>query len=408
MTKLAIGAAVTCILALACGKGTAERGSHAQTSSAVPPPEVRMEPPAVDEVDVFEQARRLGRGINIGNALDAPSEGAWGVTIQESQFETIAAAGFDSIRLPVRWSAHADASEPFTIEQSFFDRVDWAIAHALGRGLAVVLDVHHFEEIYVDPAANQDRLFALWEQLSEHYQDYPKELFFELLNEPNAALDASIWNDFAADLVPLIRNKNPGRTLLIGGENWNSIHSLETLELPENDRNIIATFHYYEPFDFTHQGASWVESPPPLGRAWPQAEDEADVEQAFSAAVQWSVEQGRPIHLGEFGAIDLAEMDSRARWTSFVVERAIESGIPFHYWEYESGFGAYDPAARTWRPQLIEALQSGPNAQLPLQQAASGAALAPRADSGDSGAAGVRDAGARDAGERDVGARDAG
>jgi len=351
---------------LGCGRGDVDRDELLRSRQPEPTPVVQMNPPERGAVDPFVQAQRLGRGINIGNALDAPSEGAWGVTVKVSQFENMAEAGFDSVRLPVRWSAHAEATAPFTINASFFERVDWAIAHAFDHELAVVLNVHHFEEIHLDPENNLERLLALWSQLSEHYQDYPKELYFELLNEPNDQLVAEVWNDYAAQVVELIRERNPGRTLLIGGENWNNIESLSTLRLPDDD-NIIATFHHYEPFDFTHQGASWVDPPPPVGREFPEGNDESEMRDAFERAVQWSVEHARPLHLGEFGAFEAADMDSRANFTRLVVELATEHGIPFHYWEYESGFGAFDPGANSWREPLLEALLAGDPGPLPLQ-----------------------------------------
>src|ERR1700681_3953301 len=57
--------------------------------------------------DAFHYNRLLGRGINLGNALDAPQEGAWGVTLEADYFRLIQEAGFNSVRIPIRWSAHA-------------------------------------------------------------------------------------------------------------------------------------------------------------------------------------------------------------------------------------------------------------------------------------------------------------
>ncbi|HEY2148312.1 MAG TPA: cellulase family glycosylhydrolase, partial [Pirellulales bacterium] len=82
---------------------------------------------------------RFGRGINLGNALEAPHEGDWGVKLKESYFESIASAGFNSVRIPVRLSAHAAQSPPYAIDEKFFDRVDWAVDQALKRKLSVVL-----------------------------------------------------------------------------------------------------------------------------------------------------------------------------------------------------------------------------------------------------------------------------
>src|SRR5947207_10288721 len=101
------------------------------------------DPPAAEDRDAFEAVRRLGRGINFGNALDAPTEGAWGMELKEEYFAAIQSAGFQSVRIPIKWSAHAKADAPYAIDRPFFERVDWAIEQALSRGLAAVINVHH-------------------------------------------------------------------------------------------------------------------------------------------------------------------------------------------------------------------------------------------------------------------------
>src|SRR4051812_1424479 len=77
--------------------------------------------------DASEINRKIGRGINLGNALEAPKEGEWGLTLEEGYFEAIKKAGFDSVRIPIRWSAHAKAESPYTIDPRFFERIDWAV-----------------------------------------------------------------------------------------------------------------------------------------------------------------------------------------------------------------------------------------------------------------------------------------
>ncbi len=81
---------------------------------------------AAEPKDAFDYNRLLGRGMNLGNALEAPNEGEWGLTLKEDYFEAIRRAGFDSVRIPIRWSAHAGAYAPYTIDERFFSRVDWA------------------------------------------------------------------------------------------------------------------------------------------------------------------------------------------------------------------------------------------------------------------------------------------
>src|SRR5262249_51047843 len=91
--------------------------------------------------------KKLGRGVNIGNALEAPREGDWGVRLKAEYFQAIKKAGFDTVRLPVKWSAHAKAAAPYTIDAKFAERVDWAIDQALANKLNVVVNVHHYDEM---------------------------------------------------------------------------------------------------------------------------------------------------------------------------------------------------------------------------------------------------------------------
>ena len=83
----------------------------------------------VQDTDPFRRNQRLRRTINLGNALEAPMEGDWGMVIESEYFPTIKAAGFTAVRLPVRWSAHAKKDNPFLIDQSFLDRVKWVVDH---------------------------------------------------------------------------------------------------------------------------------------------------------------------------------------------------------------------------------------------------------------------------------------
>ncbi len=308
--------------------------------------------------DPFEQNERLGRGVNMGNALEAPREGAWGVTLQEEYFQLAKKAGFNSVRIPVRWSSHAGSNPPYTIDQSFFKRVDWAVEQALSRGLLVVINMHHYEEIFKEPAEHRERFLALWEQIAEHYRDYPPELLFELLNEPHDMLVSNLWNGLLKDTIKVIRQTNPTRTLIIGPAQWNSIGALPNLELPEDDRNIIVTVHYYEPFRFTHQGAEWVEgSEPWLGTTWEgtPAQQQA-VMRDLDQAASWGKAHERPIYLGEFGAYSKADMESRARWTAFVARQAEERGMSWAYWEFCAGFGVFDRSRGAWNEPLLRAL----------------------------------------------------
>ncbi len=301
----------------------------------------------------------FGRGINLANALEAPKEGDWGVVLKEEYFDRIKSAGFDSLRLPVCWPAHADASPPYRIDPKFFARVDWAIDQALRRRIVPIVDMHNYDELVQQPDKHRERFVAIWQQIAEHYQGYPRALAFELFNEPNGNLTADKWNQLLAETIEVVRRTNPTREIVVGPIAWNAIKELPSLELPERDRHLVVTVHYYNPFHFTHQGASWVgpDSQQWLGTKWTgtPAEKQA-VARDFDAAIAWAVKHRRPIWLGEFGAYSKAALDSRARWTRFVAAEALKRKMGFAYWEFCSGFGIYDPDRRQWIEPLKDAL----------------------------------------------------
>jgi endoglucanase len=306
----------------------------------------------------FAANARLGVGINLGNALDAPREGAWGVVLQEDYFRLIHEAGFASVRLPVRWSAHALEKPPYTVDPEFFKRVDWALEQARRNRLGVVLNMHHYNELTAEPAAHRERFLAIWEQIARRYAKAPDSVCFEILNEPMGKLTDERWNSLLVEALAVIRKSNPRRMVVVGPAEWNGIRKLPALKLPEADRWLIVTVHCYSPFQFTHQGEEWVRgSAPWLGTKWNGTDAEkAALCKELDQAAEWGRANRRPVYLGEFGAYSKADMESRARWTRFMREAAAARGMSSAYWEFCSGFGAYDPIAKAWRRPLLDAL----------------------------------------------------
>lgn len=301
----------------------------------------------------------LRRGVNLGNMLEAPNEGEWGLFVQEEYFDLIKEAGFDFVRLPVRWNTHAGQELPYTIDPAFFARVDEVVNGALERDLAVIVDFHHYEEMMWDPWSHKDRFLGIWRQVAEHYQEYPSSVLFELLNEPNDQLNASLWNQYLAEALAIVRESNPTRGVVIGPASWNAYDWVSTLDVP-NDENLIVTFHYYLPFEFTHQGAEWAgeEAQKWLGTTWDASDPQkAEITAHFESVAEWAKRHTNVrILLGEFGAYSKADMDSRVRWTEFVRSEAERYGFAWAYWEFASGFGIYDPEAKIWREDLLKAL----------------------------------------------------
>jgi endoglucanase len=301
----------------------------------------------------------FGKGVNIGNTLEAPNEGDWGVSLQDGQLQIIREAGFDSIRLPVRWSAHAAEQSPYEIDSSFKRRVKSVVDEALEQGLRVVLNVHHYDEIFENPTEHRERFLGLWRQIASEYADYPPELAFEILNEAHGKLNSKLWNEMVAETTKIIRQSNPDRWIVIGGVEWNSVNGLPSLKLPKNDPKIALTFHYYSPMEVTHQGAPWIEDNAKkwLGTTWTGTPDEIkQVQLDFNKALTFGFEHKTPIYLGEFGVYQDADMDTRVNWTSAIRNAAVERKMGYSYWEFYSLFGLYDPVSKTWREPLKAAV----------------------------------------------------
>ncbi len=283
----------------------------------------------------------LGRGINLGNKLEAPSEGEWGPPVEAWMLTTVKQGGFATVRIPTRWSAHATASPPYAIDAVFLDRVTWVVDQALSAGLMVVLNIHHYEEIFSDPHGQRDRFLALWHQIATHFRNYPDTLIFEVLNEPNTNLTPELWNEFLVNALAVIRQSNPDRYVMLGTAEWGGIGAMPRLQLPDDDR-LIFTFHYYEPFAFTHQGAEWVPgSSAWLGTTWGTDQDRATVRNDFNAVAEWAQQHNITVLMGEFGVYSTAAMDDRVAWTKFVSREAERRGFSWAYWEFDAGFGAY-------------------------------------------------------------------
>ena len=309
-------------------------------------------------MDAFAQNERLGRGVNIFGydpAWSAPEQRR----MQDDQFRLIKEAGFSHVRVSLHPFQHmAEVGEGYRVEAGWFAMVDWVLGRARANDLMVILDCHEYESMARDPEGLKPKWLAFWRQMAPRYAGAPDTVLFELLNEPNRGLTPKLWNAFLAEALALVRESNPNRTIVIGPGEWNAIEKLEELVLPEGDRSILVTVHYYDPFVFTHQGAPWEEGREnDVGQEWQATESERSaIESDFLRAQRWAMQNKRPILLGEFGAYDAADMDSRARWTSFVARLAESHGWSWSYWQFDSDFIVYDINAGKWVEPIRDAL----------------------------------------------------
>jgi endoglucanase len=284
------------------------------------------------------------RGISFGGALDGGPD--W---IRDHHLDVVRDAGFTLVRLPLKWSPRRPE----------FARVDELVDAANGRGLDVVVDVHHYNELSADVERHRDDFLALWERLAAHYANASAKLHFELLNEPHPPMTAEQWNDLLVQGLAVVRSSNPNRLVLVGPVLWNTLDGLPTLRVPV-DENLVVTVHYYSPFEFTHQGATWLpEAADWPARSWGTDDDYAEVRADFERAAAWSVDAGHPLFLGEFGVVDTIDVNTRARWTAHVRAIAEEHGMGWSSWDFATDFGAFDLRTDRWHPALLNALRPG-------------------------------------------------
>ena len=245
----------------------------------------------------------VGKCINLGNTFEPPAEAAWGGRAATAKdMRNIAAAGFDTIRIPVRWDTHSGAGPEFRIDGKYLARVKSIVDAAQKEGLNVILNSHHFEHIHKEPLESAPQLAAMWKQIASAFAGYSRDtLWFEIENEPHDKFDHSNLLAVLGPALAEIRKTNPDRPVIIGGEKWSGIDSLATLPLPA-DPHVIPTFHYYDPFDFTHQGASWVDQAPPLGRKYGTIEDRKLLERDVQKVKDYITRTGKTPFMGETGA----------------------------------------------------------------------------------------------------------
>jgi endoglucanase len=311
---------------------------------------------SAQHVSAKEQNIRIGRGVNVigyDRALWKDHENG---RFKAGYFAMIRKAGFSHIRINLHPFSRMDSS--YRIAPAWFETLDWAVDNALAAGLLVILDMHEFNAMADDPVAKKEMFLSVWRQLAPRYKDKSDDVIFELLNEPNRKLTAELWNSFLAEAITIVRETNPNRTLIIGPANWNGIESLPTLVLPKEESNIIVTVHFYHPMRFTHQGAPWTKEFKGLsGITWTNTPEEcAEVETKLKVAADWSIEQDRPIYLGEFGAYDKGDMDSRARYTAYVAKTAERLQFSWAYWQFDSDFILYNIDKEAWVEPILHAL----------------------------------------------------
>ena len=290
---------------------------------------------------------------------------------REKMFAGIAAAGFKTVRIPVNFGAWASLDAPFKWEnQEGLKTADLFVKWASANDLNAIIDLHHTEfDGTIPGAATTERVVWLWKEIAARYKNTdPERVFFELRNEPHD-IAAQDWRAQAQEIIKAVRKQAPNHTLIVGFHDWNSRAALIDSE-PFDDRNIIYTFHYYDPFIFTHQGATWageglpelknvpfpaaktkIEVPETARGKWVESliknyEKDSKAEKMFAdlkAAKDWSEKNNAPIFLGEFGSYGkYPAAEDRCRHAEVIYSALGKLNIPNAWWEWDGGFNMFE------------------------------------------------------------------
>jgi len=351
------------------------------------PPE--MKPIASHSTPAYQAAKLFMHGVNLGNYLEAPPGQNWGVTVSANEFALMRAQGFDHVRVPVGWHHYAGPAPDFTLSPEIFARVDFVVTDALANHLAVMVNIHHFDELDRDPAGSTDEFLKIWAQIAAHYRDFPGQLAFELDNEPNENAKTSVMNPIYARAITEIRATNPHRTIFVEPGDWGNVDELKNLVLPPDD-NVIVSVHCYDPSYFTHQGATWagpdnkvtgIQFPgPPATPLAPDpslklnqwvvdwihryntlpAETNPSGPVAFEGKIRlaraWSDQHGLPVHFGEFGACTGADEQSRVNFYAAFRRACDEENLGWAIWDWSAAFRYWDKKTGQPLPGMHEAL----------------------------------------------------
>lgn len=317
----------------------------------------------------------LHRGINISHWLSQSSDRgdvrAKKFTREDVKF--IAEQGFDHIRIPIDEEQMFD--EQLNPEKEAFTLLHNALAWCKEFKLRAVVDLHilrthHFnaseKPLFTQPQA-QEQFYDCWRKISAELKGYPHSMVaYELMNEP-VADDPKVWNQIVNNCLKVVRELEPKRKIIIGANRWQSFDMVKELEVPAKDKNIIISFHFYNPFPLTHFRASWTDQKDnPLHVTYPgvMADKEAaeklpkalkdkfgwlasdggyndisTLEQQIKQAYDAAKKMGKPLYLGEFGAIHGADEPSRIRWYRDIVSICDKYGIGYTAWDYKGSFG---------------------------------------------------------------------
>ena len=313
--------------------------------------------------------RGFYRGVNLGGWLsqcDYSAERLDGF-ITESDFAQIAAWGFDHVRLPVDYNV-IQRPDGTMIEEGL-RRIDRAVSWAEAQDLRLVLDLHKTQGFSFDAGENesgffeseqyQELFYSVWDCFAARYGSKPERVMFDLLNEVTEDRYLPAWKRISREAVRRIRRHAPETLILLGSFRWNSAKTLPALEAPYDER-VIYNFHFYEPHDFTHQGAYWEAPYRDVSARYSYAESgacEKYFEDFLAPALEKAEKEGAELYCGEYGVIDVVPPEEAVRWFRELHAVFERHGIARCLWSYkEMDFGLSDARMDAVRDELLPLL----------------------------------------------------
>lgn len=286
----------------------------------------------------------------------------------KKDFADIKSLGCDVIRLPINMHGMTSGPPNYTIDPLLFSFLDSAVSWAEEVQLYLLIDNHSFDPIASTSPDINLTLNKVWPQVAEHYKNSSGYIMYEVLNEPHG-ISNQVWGNIQQQAIDAIRSKDTKHTIIVGPSGYNSYNDLAQMPV-YTDANLIYTFHFYDPFMFTHQGASWNSPsmvplagvpfpynaatmpacPPSLKGTWvesalnnyPVDGTVAKVKSLLDIAVNFKNTRNVNIFCGEFGVyIPNSDSTDRAFWYKTVKDYLDMKGIPWTIWDYKGGFGIF-------------------------------------------------------------------
>jgi endoglucanase len=314
-------------------------------------------------------AAPFSRGVNLSQWFETSSPRAIRFSrYTDRDFKELREMGADVVRLPIYLHAMTLGKPDYTLDPLFLELLDQAVDMAERNDMHIILDNHSFDMLVPTDPKIERILLKVWPQMAAHFRDRSDLVVYEILNEPHG-IDPALWAKIQGKAIDAIRKVDTKHAIIVGGANFNCIPEL--VKLPKYaDKNLIYTYHFYDPMVFTHQGAAFtgpsmrdlvgVPWPPESGkippvpaklrgtwiddnlRGYREAGTAARLFASLDAAQRFARERGVPLYCGEFGAMRaMAPAKDRAEWYRAVRTHLETGGVAWTSWDYYGAFGMF-------------------------------------------------------------------